>query len=160
MLVIDDDIPGNPNQLVDSFEINMNSDLQVGASLIRNTIQGTYQWATMTLTARLLCAEHYYGERCENINCSALQINCSGRGICIDGVGTYTCHCNPGYTGRDCETNIDECLLTEPPCSGRGTCTDGDNLFNCDCNDGFIGLMCETNIDDCVGVNSVTVWII
>ena len=141
------------NEFVDSFAINMNSDFQVGGLLIRNNIQGTYRWATMSLTVRLLCAEHYYGERCENLNCSALQINCSGRGICIDGVGTYSCECNPVYTGRDCETNINECLLMEPQCSGRGKCTDGINTFTCDCNEGYTDLMCETNIDDCVGVN-------
>ena len=107
----------------------------------------------MSLTVRLLCAEHYYGEHCENLNCSALQINCSDQGTCIDGVGTYSCDCSPGYTERDCETNINECLIMEPQCSGRGTCTDGVNTFTCDCNDGYTDLMCETNIDDCVGVN-------
>ena len=143
----------NQNEFVDSFAINMDSDFQVGGILIRNNM-GTHGIATMSLAVRLLCAEHYYGECCENFDeCSALQINCSGQGICIDGVGTYSCHCNPGYTGRDCETNINECLLMEPQCSGRGTCTDGDNSFICDCNEGYTDLMCETNIDDCVGVN-------
>ena len=155
MLVIDndDDIPNNPNDFVDSFAINMDSDLQVGGVLIRENIKSTYEWARMSLTVRLLCVEHYYGERCENLNCSAFQINCSGRGTCIDGVGTYSCDCNPGYTGRDCETNVNECLLMEPQCSGRGKCTDGIDTFTCDCNDGYTGLKCETNIDDCVGVN-------
>ena len=155
MAVIDnDDIPGNPNEFVDSFAINMNDDLQVGASLISNNIRGIHGFATMSLTVRLLCAEHYYGERCENFDeCSALQITCSDQGTCIDGVGTYSCDCNPGYTGRDCETNINECLLMEPECTGRGTCTDGNNSFTCNCSEGFTGQVCQTNIDDCVGVN-------
>ena len=152
MSVIDED-EVSQNEFVDSFVINMNRHFQVGGSLIRNNVKGTHGIATMSLAVRLLCAQHYYGERCENLNCSALQINCTGRGICIDGVGTYTCDCNQGYTGRDCETNINECLLMEPQCSGHGTCTDGDNSFTCDCNEGFTGLMCETNIDDCIGVN-------
>ena len=148
-----DDNPNNSNEFVDSFTINMNSDFQVGRFLIKTNIQGTYEWATMSLTVRLLCAQHYYGERCENFDeCSAFH-NCSGRETCIDGVGTYTCVCNPGYTGRDYETNINECLLMEPQCSGRGTCTDGDNSFTCDCNEGYTDLMCETDIDDCIGVN-------
>ena len=29
---------------------------------------------------------------------------CQNVGTCIDGVNSYTCTCNPGYTGHDCET--------------------------------------------------------
>jgi len=28
---------------------------------------------------------------------------CSGLGVCVDGVATYTCNCDPGYTGTDCQ---------------------------------------------------------
>ena len=34
---------------------------------------------------------------CENVNCT-------GRGNCTNGVNTYTCVCEAGYTGTDCET--------------------------------------------------------
>ena len=149
MLVIDndDDVQDNSNEFVDSFAINMNSNLQVGASLIRDNVQGTYQWATMTLTARLLCAEHYYGERCENYDaCSALNITCSGRGPCIDGVATYTCHCNEGFTGLMCQTNIDDCVGVN--CSGNGQCVDGVNNFTCLCQSGFTGVLCSKNVQD------------
>ena len=71
----------------------------------------------------------------------------------MDGINSYTCNCTEGYTGTDCETNINECLLMEPECSGRGICTDGDNSFTCNCSKGFTGLMCQINIDDCIGVN-------
>ena len=142
----DDDIRNNRNEFVDSFAINMDSDFQVGGSLIRNNLQGTYEWARMSLTVKLLCADHYYGKRCENLNCSAFQINCSSQGTCIDGVGTYSCECIPGYTGRDCETNINECLLMEPQCSGRGQCIDGVNNFTCLCQSGFTGVLCSKNM--------------
>ena len=102
---------------------------------------------------RVLCEDHYYGERCVNLNeCSAFQ-DCSGNGRCTDSIMSFNCDCNPGYTGRQCQIDIDECLLVEPECSGHGTCTYGVNSFICDCNEGFTGLMCETNINDCVGVN-------
>ena len=30
---------------------------------------------------------------------------CNGRGMCIDGMNTFTCNCNAGYTGDKCETS-------------------------------------------------------
>ena len=35
-------------------------------------------------------------------------------GTCFDRVGDYYCHCEDGYTGRDCGSNIDECQSS--PC--------------------------------------------
>ena len=31
-------------------------------------------------------------------------------GDCTDGVNTYTCDCNDGYTGTDCDQSNDKCL--------------------------------------------------
>ena len=144
----DDDI-NVPDLFVDSFAINLDSHFQVGPSIEISrhfVIPSTYKLARVILTVRLLCAEHYYGERCENYNeCSALQITCSGHGTCIDG---DTCDCNPGYTGRDCETNIDDCAGVN--CSGHGTCTDGVGTYTCECNPGYTGRDCETNINECL----------
>ncbi len=33
----------------------------------------------------------------------------------------YVCECVEGYEGKNCETEIDECLSN--PCSNGGTCT-------------------------------------
>ena len=30
-------------------------------------------------------------------------VNCTGRGNCTDGENTYTCVCETGYSGTDCE---------------------------------------------------------
>ena len=30
--------------------------------------------------------------------------NCSEQGECQDGIDDYTCNCNNGFTGKDCET--------------------------------------------------------
>jgi len=38
-----------------------------------------------------------------------------------DGVNSYTCTCQPGYTGNNCQTNIDECASR--PCLNGGRCT-------------------------------------
>ena len=57
---------------------------------------------------------------------------------CVDGINEYTCNCVAGFTGHDCEVNIDEC---EPePCLNGGRCDDGINEYACDCVDtGFEG---------------------
>ena len=31
-------------------------------------------------------------------------ITCSGHGQCVDGIAGYTCNCDVGYTGNNCQT--------------------------------------------------------
>ena len=33
-----------------------------------------------------------------------------GNGQCVDVINSFTCDCNPGYTGELCETDIDDCV--------------------------------------------------
>ena len=70
---------------------------------------------------------------------------------CVDGSNNYTCNCVPGYTGFDCETNIDDCAPA--PCLNDGMCKDGVNSYTCNCtNTGYTGLNCELDIDECAEV--------
>ena len=41
----------------------------------------------------------------------------------MDGVDTFTCSCDLGFTGANCQTNINDCLETN--CSRHGQCVDG-----------------------------------
>ena len=67
---------------------------------------------------------------------------------CVDGVNNFTCSCPPGYSGRHCEINIDDCA--PQPCLNGGGCVDGVNLYICNCtNTGFTGDNCEQDIDEC-----------
>ena len=43
----------------------------------------------------------------------------------------YKCSCAPGYNGRLCEFEIDECSLN--PCNQQGVCTDQVNSYLCEC---------------------------
>ena len=59
------------------------------------------------------------------------------------------CQCRPGFTGKNCEINIDDCAGT--PCKNNATCIDMINKYSCDCTDtGFTGTTCEININECV----------
>ena len=54
----------------------------------------------------------------------------------------------PGYTDRQCQTNINDCI--SQPCANNGSCTDEVNTFSCSCRPGYTGMDCSVNIDDCV----------
>ncbi len=85
--------------------------------------------------------EHYIGESdpCDGISCGP-------NGTCSEGA----CECDVGWTGDECETDIDDCA--SDPCQNGGTCTDGVNSYICDCASGFSGDNCETQ-DPCYGIN-------
>ena len=126
------------------------------------TLQGTSVAIDVTYTVH--CAQNFQDRDCtrcisgftgamcdENID-DCQGRNCSGNGHCIDGINTFMCDCNPGFTGEMCG-ETDDCQ--EKTCSGNGQCIDGFNSFTCNCNPGFTGIKCEDNIDECIeqGVN-------
>ena len=53
-------------------------------------------------------------------------------GQCEDGMNSFECVCDPGFTGEFCQTNtmIDDCV--EVNCTGKGQCVGGVNSFTCD----------------------------
>ncbi|XP_060595177.1 fibropellin-1-like, partial [Ruditapes philippinarum] len=57
------------------------------------------------------------------------------------------CTCVAGYTGTNCETDIDDC--NPNPCQNGAACTDGVDSYTCTCVAGYTGTNCETDIDDC-----------
>ncbi len=59
----------------------------------------------------------------------------------------FSCQCVPGYSGTQCQTQINECAST--PCMNSGVCTDYLNSYSCTCANGFTGVRCQTNINEC-----------
>lgn len=53
---------------------------------------------------------------------------------------SYRCDCEPGWVGRNCDLDRNDCLPS--PCQNAGTCIDKLNGFTCKCRQGFIGKSC------------------
>ncbi|XP_071138698.1 uncharacterized protein [Mytilus edulis] len=75
------------------------------------------------------------------------QGNPCHHGICTDGIASYSCSCHAGYTGSNCDKDINECASS--PCQNSGVCHDYVNRYLCTCKSGYTGQNCEMDINDC-----------
>lgn len=66
----------------------------------------------------------------------------------------YSCTCEYGYVGRNCENVLKQCeLLT--PCRNGGTCTNLHGSYKCDCRLGYNGQNCEKR--KCILYNQIMI---
>ena len=69
---------------------------------------------------------------------------------------SYTCKCQPGYEGKNCDINIDDCAdiktgnTVEKRCKNGAICRDGIASYECICDVGWRGRHCENNINECL----------
>ena len=65
--------------------------------------------------------------------CTSLTVYCVNHGACLRDTSTTnaSCHCDAGYTGDDCNTDIDDCAPSQ--CPAELACRDQVNGFICYC---------------------------
>ena len=67
--------------------------------------------------------------------------------MCSNEGNDFVCECTAGFSGEQCETDIDECESS--PCENGGSCSDAVNGFVCSCSVDFSGPTCESEVVFC-----------
>ncbi|XP_053311200.1 coagulation factor X [Spea bombifrons] len=79
--------------------------------------------------------KEYWSVYFDGDQCSSTP--CMYGGSCKDGIGEYTCFCNPGYEGKNCETVILKlCSLNNGDCDQF--CKVVDRNVVCSCTNGYV----------------------
>ena len=82
--------------------------------------------------------QFHLGLTCDYVD-SCLSNPCGKNARCIaDAFGNYTCICDSGYTGVNCDQDIDECSSVNGPCD-HGTCVNTNGSYYCNCIVGHTG---------------------
>ncbi|CAM6031656.1 unnamed protein product, partial [Sphagnum compactum] len=95
------------------------------------------------------CPIGFTGRRCEENIDDCVNHKCLNDARCEDGNSSYTCICNPEFTGKYCEIKTNICSETNNPCQNKGKCVNMGTSYKCDCNLGFTGLNCTEKVDAC-----------
>ena len=67
---------------------------------------------------------------------------CKNSATCKNTVGSYTCRCQAGHTGKNCSEDIDDCNDGDKEkCQNNGTCIDEVGRFSCTCKEPYMGMM-------------------
>ncbi|MBI5534774.1 MAG: S8 family serine peptidase [Deltaproteobacteria bacterium] len=72
--------------------------------------------------------------------CASSKVDCDSHATCSPAGQTYTCTCNPGWTGsgKVC-SDVDECASTLTPCAPEAECTNTPGSYTCACKAGYAG---------------------
>ncbi|KAE9538509.1 hypothetical protein AGLY_005608 [Aphis glycines] len=101
---------------------------------------------------RCNCTDNYMGAYCQlpYDACTKNPSPCLNNGTCLHKTSSlkdYYCKCSPGFEGKNCEVNINECLMGTCPI-GK-VCIDGINTYECKCPEGYTGENCSKLLNDC-----------
>ncbi|XP_051560875.1 vitamin K-dependent protein S-like [Myxocyprinus asiaticus] len=97
----------------------------------------------------------------QEISNQCLPLPCYKEGYerCVDGQGSFTCVCKPGWKGPRCEQDINECDDPEFPAGCSQACFNFPGSFTCSCERGFYthdNIHC-IDINECILYPSVCV---
>nr|XP_020640280.1 protein crumbs homolog 1 [Pogona vitticeps] len=108
-----------------------------------------------------LCPENFTGTYCRRIRIPSTvcgnekgNLTCYNYGNCTELQGHLECMCLPGFTGRRCEVDINECM--SDPCLHGGLCQNLLNKFHCVCEMNYAGERCEIDLTTDLASNIFT----
>ncbi|XP_061891515.1 growth arrest-specific protein 6 [Entelurus aequoreus] len=85
--------------------------------------------------------------------CSPSPCNSRGTVRCEDKKGAFHCHCFTGWTGAQCEKDVDECSKRNGGCDHE--CHNTVGSYHCSCRQGYmlVGRHMCNDLDECEGLN-------
>lgn len=72
---------------------------------------------------------------------------CQNGAICVDRLAEYACACSTGFTGANCEEEVQQC--EDSPCSNGALCLMEEGAPVCYCVPDYHGERCEARYDEC-----------
>ncbi|KAB0800392.1 hypothetical protein PPYR_06132 [Photinus pyralis] len=117
---------------------------------------GGYDCLCQSGFAGKVCELEVYENPCLPPNCSTdtVCINnpCLNGGTCNPLSNSYNCTCSQGYTGANCDTDINECKYTGMSVCNHGICINKPGSFQCYCEPGYTGETCNLDFDECLSM--------
>ncbi|XP_077179977.1 protein jagged-2 isoform X2 [Paroedura picta] len=95
------------------------------------------------------CETNWGGLLCnKDLNYCGNHHPCVNGGTCMNTEpDEYSCACQDGYSGKNCEIAEHACVSN--PCANGGTCHEITSGFRCQCPAGWSGPTCAIDIDEC-----------
>uniref|UniRef100_A0A8C1L6C0 Notch receptor 3 n=1 Tax=Cyprinus carpio TaxID=7962 RepID=A0A8C1L6C0_CYPCA len=94
-----------------------------------------------------VCQRGFRGQDCSLIDACATN-PCANGARCTNWNNHYNCSCPPGYQGKNCRNDIDECRKPGK-CLNGGICMNTPGSFRCECLAGYSGRTCEVPTQPC-----------
>uniref|UniRef100_A0A4W5RMI9 Delta-like protein n=1 Tax=Hucho hucho TaxID=62062 RepID=A0A4W5RMI9_9TELE len=126
--------------------LNGESDCSLGEQC---TCRVAYVFWALCKQCDIPCTTSCATSECGRLQCTKWRrvIFCLLGGECLDLGQSVLCRCHSGFTGANCQVNIDDCASA--PCQNAGTCQDGMDDYTCSCTLGYAGKNCSLRSDAC-----------